>query len=1122
MQDFVTIAIPFAEKAQWNPLLEADVTQMIEVLGNPASDGLRAKLDKNHDGSDGHIHFMSINVIGATPEDPSSFVLIEATVDGDPNAAIGKIAGAMGDELFPILALACGLKHRDDLPFLLMKHSQKMSHMPFRRLGNIIGFPFVGTPGFSVAEIRRNHTMFLAARGRIFNLRASNSDYGAQSIFAEVHNAFKQDAELAQALAMPQQPLPFVETRGATWLQKLKDPRSGIPVFLTAAIRWLILLLAFPAFLLFITEGKSQHIFSKERFINSFNMAEKATWDYAYWPDVIYTLLLTIILALLFVAIEIGVVVWLLRSSEAANQPQDLNPDPATMAKMMSRENNPNSEQNHMISTTIRLPGLLRRLTLFAGFFAVATAARLGLMRAGFLANLGTIHSARWVVMPGTRKLVFLSNYDGSWESYLEDFITKASMGATGIWSNTIGFPRTNMLFMEGAEDGDSFKRFARHSMQPTAFWYSAYPELTCQQIRKHAVVVSGLRNADVLCDSPLDAEAWLDQFSTIPRPEYALEYDEIQTLMFSGLKDFKQGCLLGVKFGAPSAKRLPGDHPYIHVQRWLAKLYEGYLIDADVTGASEATKTAVYQINFGNQRPKYTVVNIAFSASGLRKLGLERELDFSTERSANGNCEPTGFPFAFAGGMTHPSRKRILSDPNDLAWSDADTDAVLLVYARQDDWRQQDWLEKALQHMHTLATVHGIEIAETIKTKLIPFNNSAYYADWHAQNPQTEDPPEKFSNERELSIEPFGFVDGVSQPKVRGFPGRQGQSDAIHDVEPGEFVLGYQDNRGYFPPSPHIVPGPCQIGMRADRVLPGSADNQPQKFPDFSNSRTTFGDPRDFGRNGSYLVVRQLAQDVDGFDKQLNALNTEVVNKFRSRQRTGTDAIEPLNPYGSNWHRSREWVAAKMVGRWRNGTSLVSHPLGPNLQATVAEQADNDFLFKDVDPQGLRCPLGSHIRRTFPRDSLSPEEAVEISVTNRHRLLRRGRPFLNDKGEAAGTLFMCFNADIERQFEFVQQSWMGSSSFQGLDSEVDPFAMHKTAQPTPTSNDYGRPDSSGGSQSQLRFTIQGPAAPLCLHGLESFVTLLGGGYFFMPGKHALWFLAGAAWKDDESIKLVP
>ena len=95
-----------------------------------------------------------------------------------------------------------------------------------------------------------------------------------------------------------------------------------------------------------------------------------------------------------------------------------------------------------------------------------------------------------------TRDLLFLSNYGGSWESYLEDFITKAHTGLTGIWSNTVGFPRTTNLFQDGATDGERFKRWARRQQVPTGFWYSAYPDLTTANIRTNAAIRQGLAAA--------------------------------------------------------------------------------------------------------------------------------------------------------------------------------------------------------------------------------------------------------------------------------------------------------------------------------------------------------------------------------------------------------------------------------------------------------------------------------------------------------------------------------------------------------------------------------------------------------------------------------------------------
>ncbi|MBC7520057.1 MAG: hypothetical protein H7268_03025, partial [Sandarakinorhabdus sp.] len=322
---------------------------------------------------------------------------------------------------------------------------------------------------------------------------------------------------------------------------------------------------------------------------------------------------------------------------------------------------------------------------------------------------------------------------------------------------------------------------------------------------------------------------------------------------------------------------------------------------------------------------------------------------------------------------------------------------------------------------------------------------------------------------------------------------------DPIHGVEPGEFILGYNDNRGQFPPSPTLSRDFSAIGMDAQELLPSTPTNQPQRYPDFRQRPIDQSNVRDFGRNGSYLAIRQLAQDVDGFNKQIDRLAAQL----------GTDPVNPHcrdpahpNPYSEA--RTREWLAAKMVGRWKNGSSLVDNPFSPNFSRDPRGDGDNGFLFRDVDPQGKRCPFGAHMRRAFPRDSLNPDNDFELSVTNRHRLLRRGRTYV-DNGKPAGTLFMCFNADLERQFEFVQQTWVASPVFHGLDGEVDPLVTHGHVAPANSC-----------------LTVPGPAAPLHLQGLARHVELKGGGYFFMPSRHAIRFLAGKPWADGPGRSALP
>jgi len=120
--------------------------------------------------------------------------------------------------------------------------------------------------------------------------------------------------------------------------------------------------------------------------------------------------------------------------------------------------------------------------------------------------NIGTIHYARWFHLPGTDKLIFLSNFDGSWESYLGDFIDKAAVGLTAVWSNTVDFPRTRFLAFGGAADGPRFREWARAHQCRTDVWYSAYPDLSMPAIDNNSAIRDGL-NARL---DPEETQSWL------------------------------------------------------------------------------------------------------------------------------------------------------------------------------------------------------------------------------------------------------------------------------------------------------------------------------------------------------------------------------------------------------------------------------------------------------------------------------------------------------------------------------------------------------------------------------------------------------------------------------------
>lgn len=148
---------------------------------------------------------------------------------------------------------------------------------------------------------------------------------------------------------------------------------------------------------------------------------------------------------------------------------------------------------NNQFSSLNRVKrGRFRKFTQWAVLTAINFAARY-LNNQGRLADIPTIHFARWVMVDAGRRLLFESNFDGSWERYLGDFVDKARTGLTAVWSNTMGFPPSKWLIHEGAADEQPFKWVARVSQIETQVWYSAYPNLTVKNILNNREIHRGL-----------------------------------------------------------------------------------------------------------------------------------------------------------------------------------------------------------------------------------------------------------------------------------------------------------------------------------------------------------------------------------------------------------------------------------------------------------------------------------------------------------------------------------------------------------------------------------------------------------------------------------------------------
>ena len=1056
-QHFITICIPITLDQKWRIVREHEINNMIDLLGNPARSDIEQRLSATK-----IVHFLSISVIASEESTDPSYLVIETVADEKPERAIPKIAEAIGDDLFTLVRHACGFDKRKNLAHYLLKHNYSLERsFPWRFLRRTIGLPFNGIPGETVENILFHKKIADAAREKIASINSGRPSVEQtpysyllnvrETVFnPESADRLKADDKkptlIKSALSLFEGPAPlsFVDRADAPWVKNRQEGRkisalSALSLFpgqilaITAAFwlmailvdsenrEWLIHFFKLMKYYFFdIPLCLGGKILSPEPALQLSKCFENGLVGEIKLLvlDIVRMAVLSV-RSMWFALFTLLFTVLLLRSNlrslERKNTPIDRDPDPAIIREIMARENQPGFVQNHMISVTeIQNSWLRRMIWLPLAARVVAAAVDKGLFRTGFLANVGTVHLARWVALPKTRKWVFFSNYDGSWESYLEDFITKSNMGVNAMWSSTEGFPKTEHLFWGGSTDGDRFKRFARRSMIPTRFWYSAYPELTAEEIRKNALISDGLRKITTAAE----ADAWLDLFGSIPRPAYAIETDQVQNFVFGGLKHLRKAHCIAVRFP---------EEAHVDNHAWV-----------------EAIRP---HICFGEKKPGNSAMYVAFSATGLAKLGLEDEVDKSEALDAPAQetakkRNVTKFPAAFSLGMNDVSRKRVLEDTGDncekkWAWGNKDNpvDAVLLLFANNDD--PGAMIKKLKAREIKRLSAFNIACAYEIELRL-DTNDDGYVK------------------------EPFGFADGVSQPRIRGYDVATSDSDAIHAVEPGEFILGYRDNRNFYPPTPQIT-----AAKDPKNILHGPPNAIPLRWPDFQSEDKAKYATRDFGRNGTYLVIRQLAQDVNGFEEYIE--NTSV----------------QLQCTAGNEYKTPEWVGAKMMGRWRNGASFVKHPYKPGDNAP-----DNDFLFARDDPQGVKCPFGAHIRRANPRDSLDPESDKELSVSNRHRILRRGRTYAinNEDEQEVGLFFMCLNNDIERQFEFVQQNWIASKSFHGLVDERDPISSH--------------------APGERSFTIADAKGPEKVPSFKSFVTVRGGGYFFMPGKRALKYLA--------------
>jgi hypothetical protein len=194
---------------------------------------------------------------------------------------------------------------------------------------------------------------------------------------------------------------------------------------------------------------------------------------------------------------------FLLWRRERSDPAENLKPDEETVRVLAAVEDH--AVQNPFTAIGFVKPGLFRRLTILGVLNGVSFAAR-HVFNRGSLAGVKTIHFARWVFLDEGRRVFFASNYDGSLESYMDDFIDQISWGLNVVFSNGYGYPKTRWLVLDGSRDELAFKNYLRRHQVPTFVWHTAYDRLTAANVARNERIRAGLYGSM----SKEEAERWL------------------------------------------------------------------------------------------------------------------------------------------------------------------------------------------------------------------------------------------------------------------------------------------------------------------------------------------------------------------------------------------------------------------------------------------------------------------------------------------------------------------------------------------------------------------------------------------------------------------------------------
>lgn len=591
--------------------------------------------------------------------------------------------------------------------------------------------------------------------------------------------------------------------------------------------------------------------------------------------------------------------------------------------------------------------------------------------------------------------------------------------------------------------------------------------------------MAKGHRVTEAPAVSPQGQPATGDAATTEPR----LRTDQIQGNIIPGfLKDHRTMLFLQIK-----------DVKAFRV--WLKALIPFIATADEVLAFNRLFKEMRFRRQTECNTVKATWINVAFSFAGLQKISKQAkglELDkFKDE--------------AFRQGLA--ARSGMLNDPSDSAaegnaknWriggpgNEADLVLILESDTESDLFNEVERVEN---------TIFAFRVPDSQDAKDKPIAGDpapSGLALLYKQNGATL--PGSLTGH-----EHFGFKDGVSQPGIRGMDrfgqlitrrqnprDRKNQGKPGQDLLwPGEFVFGY----------------PGQNPKAKEFFEPGKDRLNDLKLV-----------PR-WAQDGSYLVFRRLRQDVGRFHQFLNDV-------------AKTHETDP------------GLVGARLVGRWASGAPAVTAKMEDDADLADDDCRNNNFEFDEdkkgdssdeaeetrpqpsdcqnveepaIDPSGLGCPFAGHIRKSYPRNDMSPQiqELDEVTIQT-HRILRRGIPWGPSSSSTPhasshdvidrGLLFLCYQTSIQEQFEFITQNWVNNSDFKVKGSGHDMIIGQSDGPGRDRECKIHLPtDAMGDEQKEVTIRTQ-DFKDVKRPGQNEWVIPTGGGYFFAPSVNGLRLLA--------------